>query len=61
MACKGGIVVTFAEIPFFMTNKEWYYADDESGTLKLTEKAPPEAVQSYKEFYKELDRFDLST
>ena len=38
--------------PYFLTNKEWYY-EDEYGDLKLTAKAPPKAIESYKEFYKE--------
>jgi hypothetical protein len=38
-----------------MKNKEWYYfdpADSEKG-IKLTDKAPPEAVKSYEKFYAE--------
>ena len=37
------------EMPYFMTNKEWYYYDGEM--LKLTDKAPKKAIESYKEFY----------
>ena len=37
--------------PYFMENKEWYYYDDEEGIFKLTDIAPQEAIDSYKEFY----------
>lgn len=39
--------------PYFMENKEWYYFDESDFMYKLTKKAPPEAVQSYDDFYKE--------
>lgn len=42
--------------PYFMENKEWYEDDLESGKLKLTDKAPPKAIQSYKEFYELLEQ-----
>ena len=38
--------------PYFMTNDKWYYYDENEGKFKLTDKAPPEAIESYKEFYK---------
>jgi hypothetical protein len=41
--------------PFFMTNKEWYYHDPKEWRLKLTDKAPPEAVKSYEEYYRLID------
>lgn len=37
--------------PYFKTNEDWYYYDEDEGTLKLTDKAPPEAVKSYEEYY----------
>jgi len=40
------------DMPFFMKNKDWYYHDKHDFCYKLTEKAPPEAVKSYQEFYK---------
>lgn len=40
------------EMPFFMTNDEWYYFDENEHRLKLTEKAPEKAKKSYEEFYK---------
>ena len=41
--------------PYFLTNDEWYYYDMDSGRYKLTDKAPQKAIDSYKEYYKELD------
>lgn len=44
-------------IPYFMTNKEWYYFDEKDNyKLKLTDKAPPEAVKNYKERCEMLNR-----
>lgn len=40
--------------PYFMNNPEWYVESEERGILLLTDKAPKEAQQSYKEFYEEL-------
>ena len=45
------------EMPYFMTNEKWYYYDEEEYRWKLTEKAPPEAVKSYKEFYETVNSF----
>lgn len=42
------------EMPYFMTNINWYYYDEKEEIFKLTDKAPKEAIESYKEFYKEL-------
>ena len=39
------------EKPFFMTNKEWFYFDEDKMQYFLTEKATAEAKKSYKEFY----------
>lgn len=44
--------------PYFMTNKEWYYFDENEFCYKLTEKAPKEARESYKEFYDSLESVD---
>lgn len=41
--------------PYFMTNKDWFYFDDEEFMYKLTDKATPEAEKSYQEFYDELE------
>ncbi len=42
--------------PLFMDNKDWYYFDRKAWRYKLTEDAPPEAVESYKKFYEELKK-----
>lgn len=39
---------------YFTTNEEWYVYNVKKGILELTDKAPPKAVESYKEFYKNL-------
>lgn len=44
------------EMPYFLNNKEWYYYDEKEEKYKLTDKAPKEAVESYKQFYKELEK-----
>ena len=44
-------------MPYFMTNKEWYYYDEEEYWWKLTDKAPVEAVKSYKEYYETVNLF----
>ena len=40
--------------PYFMKNKEWYYYDIKTFKYKLTDIAPKEAVDSYKEYYEEI-------
>lgn len=42
--------MTLSEIPYFMTNQEWYYFDKEKLEYVLTDKAPQEAIQSYYEY-----------
>lgn len=37
--------------PYFMTNEEWYYFDEEEFKYKLTDKATEEARKSYEEYY----------
>lgn len=46
------------DMPYFMTNEEWYYFDYKSKKYLLTDKAPEKAKESYKEFYKELNSED---
>lgn len=36
--------------PYFMEKKEWYNFDAKTGTYTLTDKAPPEAHESLKEW-----------
>jgi hypothetical protein len=46
--------------PFFMSNESWYTWNEHDFRYELTEEAPLEAVNSYKEFYEILDnRFIL--
>jgi hypothetical protein len=53
MAEEGGILM-ISEKPYFMQNKEWYYFDELEFKYKLTEKAPQKAIESYKEYYRDV-------
>ena len=44
------------EKPYFLANKEWYEYDEKSKKYILTDKAPEKAKQSYKEFYKLINK-----
>ena len=46
------VLVEKLDKPYFMTNSEWYYFDndDKNRGVKLTDKAPAEAVKSYEEY-----------
>ena len=35
------------KMPYFLTNKDWYYYDKNTGRYMLTEKATKEAIESY--------------
>lgn len=39
--------------PYFISNKDWYYFDEEEFCYKLKKGAPQAAVKSYEEFYSE--------
>jgi deoxyadenosine/deoxycytidine kinase len=39
------------EKPYFMKNKDWFYHDIVDFKYKLTDKATPKAIRSYKQFY----------
>ena len=43
--------------PYFMTNEEWFFFDEDEWCYKLTEKAPEKAIESYEEFYEKLDGY----
>lgn len=43
-------------VPYFMTNKEWFRKNPQTGKLELTEKATPEAIKSFKEFYEQYNK-----
>lgn len=45
----------YVEEPYFLTNKEWYYFDEEEFKYKLTDKATDKAKESYKKFYEEIE------
>ena len=45
----------FVDEPYFMKNKTWYYFDFEERKYKLTEEAPKEAIESYNDYYKEIE------
>lgn len=42
------------EKPYFMENKEWYVYDDVHGILRVTEKAPRKALESYVEYLRDM-------
>lgn len=44
--------------PYFMTNEEWYILDDVTGEITLTEKAPLEAIESYKQYMKKIEEME---
>ena len=46
----------FIDEPYFMTNEEWYYFDTKDKIYKLTDGTPDKAIESYKEFYKQLNQ-----
>lgn len=41
------------DMPYFMTNEDWYKFDFEKRIFVLTEKAPEKAKESYKEYIKQ--------
>jgi hypothetical protein len=43
------------DMPYFMTNEEWYYFDYKSRKYMLTDKAPKKAKDSYEQYYKEVE------
>lgn len=46
------------EKPFFMSNPEWFYHDEDDFKYKLTNKAPKKAIKSYNEYYMHHDSID---
>ena len=43
------------DMPYFMSNKDWYTFDFEKRLFVLTEKAPEKAKESYAEYLKRKD------
>lgn len=52
--------MTINEEPYFLSNKDWYYYDEEDSCYKLTDKATKEAIKSYEEFYNNFDDMYIS-
>lgn len=48
------------KMPYFMTNQEWFTRDSKTGEDKLTDKAPPEAVKSFKKYKALLKKGNVS-
>lgn len=48
------------DMPYFMTNEEWFFLDAEKRKYVLTEKAPEKAKNSYEQYYKELSEHSES-
>lgn len=45
--------------PFFMTNDDWFEYDEKKGRFVLTAKATEKAIESYKQFYKQLQALNV--
>lgn len=45
----------FLDEPYFMKSEKWYYFDGKDEKYKLTDDAPPKAIESYKQFYEALE------
>lgn len=41
-----------SEMPYFLTNEDWFYYDKEEKIYRLTDKATKKARESYEKFYK---------
>ena len=50
-----GEIMVINEEPYFLSNKDWFYYDEEEFCYKLTDKVTKEAVKSYEEFYNNFD------
>lgn len=46
------------DMPYFMTNPEWYRFDFEKRRYVLTDKAPQRAKESYEKYRKAIKRID---
>ena len=49
--------MTVDKEPYFLSNKEWFYYDEEGFCNKLTKEATAEAIKSYEEFYSLLNNY----
>lgn len=43
------------DMPYFMENSDWFEFDAKTGKYVLTADAPDKAVQSYTDYYKEVE------
>ena len=43
------------KMPYFMTNEDWYRYDKKQEKCVLTDKAPVEAIESYKQYLKDYE------
>lgn len=50
----GGIYMLLNK-PYFLKNKDWYYYDMNTGKYALTRNAPKKTINSFNDYYKELD------
>lgn len=48
------------DMPYFMTNEQWYYFDNVEKKYKLTETAPEMARKSYEQFWEEVAKFNTN-
>ena len=48
--------MVLVEKPYFLTNKKWFKYDEKSKKYILTNKAPQKAIESYKDFYKQINK-----
>ena len=49
--------MTVDKEPYFLSNKEWFYYDEEEFCYKLTKEATTEAIKRYEEFYSLLNNY----
>ena len=48
--------MVLVEKPYFLTNKKWFKYDEKNKKYILTDKAPQKAIESYKDFYKQINK-----
>ena len=44
------------DMPYFMTNEDWFRFDSESKKFVLTDNAPKKAKESYEKYYKDIEK-----
>lgn len=53
------IAMMFGIVPYFLTNKEWFYIDENKYTYILTDKATKKAKESYETYFAELNEDNM--